>query len=190
MQWSPEDTQEFVRTINEETDRLTTLVGNLLDMSRIQVGALQPALSATPLEEVVPAAVMGLGTARSVMDVDVPETLPAVLADPALLERALANVIENAVHFSPPGHRVRVEAGAFGGRVDLRVIDRGPGISRENRERVFQPFQRLGDSPSTGGVGLGLAVAYGFVTAMGAAIDIDDTPGGGATVTISIPAAE
>lgn len=190
MQWSPEDTQEFVRTINEETDRLTTLVGNLLDMSRIQVGALQPALSATPLEEVVPAAVMGLGTARSVVDVDVPETLPAVLADPALLERALANVIENAVHFSPPGHRVRVEAGAFGGRVDLRVIDRGPGISRENRERVFQPFQRLGDSPATGGVGLGLAVAYGFVTAMGAAIDIDDTPGGGATVTISIPAAE
>ena len=108
----------------------------------------------------------------------VPETLLPVRADPALLERAVANVVANALAYTPDGERVRVEASELGRRVQLRVIDRGPGIPEQDRQRVFQPFQRLGDS-APGGVGLGLAVAHGFLAAMGATIEIDDTPGGG-----------
>lgn len=101
------------------------------------------------------------------MDTNVPETLPPVRTDSTLLERALANVIDNAVRFSPPGRRVRVEAGAFAGRIDLRVIDQGPGIPRQDRDHVFQPFQRLGDTHAGMGVGLGLAVARGFLALWG-----------------------
>src|SRR5207302_3386920 len=168
---------EFIGTIVEETDRLITLVANLLDMSRLQVGALRSALRPVGLDEVVLAAVTSLGPRATGVDLDVPETLPPVEADPALLERAVANVIENAVRWSPPDQRVRVEAGAFDGHVDLRVVDRGPGIPVPLREQVFAPFQRRGDSAHdtaalTGAqvkpasVGLGLAVARGFVQAM------------------------
>ena len=189
VNWSPDETREFLGTIADETDRLTTLVTNLLDMSRIQAGAVQPVLEAVGLEEVVPAAVASLGRRGDVVDVDLDETLPAVRADAALLERALANLIDNAVRFTPPGGRVRVEAGVFSDRLDVRVVDRGGGIPRSERERAFQPFQRLGDRHAGGGVGLGLAVTRGFVNAMGGTIELDDTPGGGTTAVISLPAA-
>ena len=187
--WSAAETKEFLQTITDETERLIALVTNLLDMSRIQAGALQPTLEAVGLEEVVPAALASLGRSADAVDAELDETLPPVRADAALLERALANVIGNAARVTPPGRRVRVEAGAFSGRLDLRVIDQGPGIPRSDRERVFQPFQRSGDHHTGGGVGLGLAVARGFVNAMGGIIEIDDTPGGGTTVVISLPVA-
>lgn len=189
VEWTAQERREFLATIAEETDRLITIITNLLDMSRIQAGALQPALQAIGLEEVVPAAVASLGRRAEVVDVDLDETLPAVRGDAALLERAVANVVGNAVAFTPPGQRVRVEAGAFADRLDLRVVDRGAGIARPDRERAFQPFQRLGDRHRNGGVGLGLAVTRGFVNAMGGSVEIDDTPGGGATVIISLPVA-
>jgi two-component system sensor histidine kinase KdpD len=187
--WSEEDTAQFVDTINQQTDRLTALVGNLLDMSRIQAGAVAPVLRAVGLEEVVPAAVGGLGLGSDAVDIDLPPTVPPVLADPALLERVVANVVDNSSRFAPPGSPVRVEAGAVGDRVDVRIVDRGPGIPEADRPRVFQPFQRLGDHPGGDGVGLGLAVAQGFVAAMGATIEVDDTPGGGTTFVVSLPAA-
>jgi two-component system sensor histidine kinase KdpD len=189
IDWSDEDRVEFLRTIEDETDRLTALVANLLDMSRIQAGAVAPALRAVGLEEVVPAAVAGLGPRASAVAVDVPETLPPVTADPALLERVVANLVENAVAHSADGAPVRVEAGEVGGRVLIRVVDRGPGIPPAERERVFQPFQRMDDSPSHGaGVGLGLAVARGFTRAMGGDLTIDDTPAGGTTVILELKA--
>jgi two-component system, OmpR family, sensor histidine kinase KdpD len=191
IEWSDADRDEFLSTIEDETDRLTTLVGNLLDMSRIQAGAVAPATRRVGLEEVVPAALAGLGARASDVTVDVPESLPPVIADPALLERVVANLVENAVAHSPAGAPVRVEAGEVGGRVLIRVVDRGPGIPPDERERVFQPFQRMDDSPSHGaGVGLGLAVARGFTVAMGGDLTIDDTPGGGATMVIELKAAE
>ncbi len=190
IDWSDEDRDEFLRTIEDETDRLTALVVNLLDMSRIQAGAVAPALRAVGLEEVVPAAVAGLGPRASRVAVDVPETLPPVTADPALLERVVANLVENAVAHSPDDAPVRVEAGEVGGLVLIRVVDRGPGIAPAERERVFQPFQRMDDSPSHGaGVGLGLAVARGFTRAMGGELSIDDTPAGGTTMIIELKAA-
>jgi two-component system sensor histidine kinase KdpD len=140
------------------------------------------------LEEIVAAALHSLPSGATV-DVDVPATLPRVMVDAGLLERAVANVVENALRFSPVDRRVRIEAGAVAGRVDLRVIDRGCGIDEEDRERVFLPFQRLGDSPGGTGVGLGLAVAKGFVQAMGGELAVDDTPGGGCTMVLSLAVA-
>ncbi|HKY65913.1 MAG TPA: ATP-binding protein, partial [Acidimicrobiales bacterium] len=168
----------------------TALVVNLLDMSRIQAGAVAPASRAVGLEEVVPAAVAGLGPRGAGVAVDVPETLPPVAADPALLERVVANLVENAVAHSPADAPVRVEAGEVGGHVLIRVVDHGPGIAVADRERVFQPFQRTDDSPSHGaGVGLGLAVARGFTWAMGGDLTIDDTPAGGTTMVIDLEVA-
>jgi two-component system, OmpR family, sensor histidine kinase KdpD len=187
--WSDVDRDEFLRTIEDETDRLTALVGNLLDMSRIQAGAVAPTTRVVGLEEVVPAVLAGLGARAQKVEVDVPETLPPVRADPALLERVVANLVDNALAHAPDATPVRVEAGEVGGTVLIRVIDRGPGISPPDRDRVFEPFQRLGDAPSHGGgVGLGLAVARGFTRAMGGELILDDTPGGGATMVIELEA--
>ncbi len=136
----------------------------------------------------LPVAIAGLTEADRV-EVDVAETLPRVRADAALLERAIANVVENAIAWSPPGAPVRVEACVAQQRVDLHVVDRGPGIPPSQREDVFRPFQRLGDRSNGSGVGLGLAVARGFVEAMGGELVVDDTPGGGVTMVISLPAA-
>ncbi len=190
VEWTPEARREFLDTIDEETDRLNALVGNLLDMSRLQTDALEIMPSRVGLDEVLPAALHSLGLADGAVDVDVPETLPRVLADPGLLERALANVIQNAVRFSPPDRPPRVTAGAVDGYVDVRIVDRGPGVPREQLERLFKPFQRLGDSGDNEGVGLGLAVARGFVEAMGGEIEVEDTPGGGLTVVARLRRAE
>jgi two-component system, OmpR family, sensor histidine kinase KdpD len=200
IDWSDADRREFLSTIEDETDRLTALVGNLLDMSRIQAGAVAPTTRLVGLEEVVPAAIAGLGDRADKVDVDVPESLPQVHADPTLLQSVVANLVDNALGHAPEGTPVRVEAGEIAGRVLVRVIDRGPGIPPADRERIFQPFQRLGDSPSQGGgpggggagvpgVGLGLAVARGFARAMGGDIIVDDTPGGGTTMTVDLEAA-
>jgi two-component system sensor histidine kinase KdpD len=140
------------------------------------------------LEEVVPAAIKGLGDRGQTVEMRVDETLPRVHADAALLERAIANVVDNAVAWSPPEKPVRVEAGAIAGRVDLRVVDSGPGIPADQRERMFLPFQRFGDQSNGTGTGLGLAVARGFIEAMGGEITVEDTPGGGLTMVVGLQA--
>jgi two-component system sensor histidine kinase KdpD len=182
--WTPDQITAFLRTILEETERLNRLVGRLLDASRVQVGAVHVFFRPVGLEEVVGAAVAGLGSGRERVLVDIPETLPEIQTDPALLERVIANLVENALIWSPTSESVRVGAGEVAGRVDLRITDRGPGIPRDSRETVFQPFQRLGDSPGSEGVGLGLAVSRGLLEAMGNELIIDDTPGGGTTMVI------
>ena len=185
IEWSAEDEAAFLETIEDETDRLTALVSNLLDMSRLQAGALHPSLRPVNLEEVVPAAIASLGERAYGVLVDVPETLSPVRADAALLERVVANLVENAMRWSPGDRPARITAGRVHDRVDLRVIDHGPGISADSKERVFQPFQRLGDRGGTG-VGLGLAVARGFVRAMEGELLIEDTPEGGTTAVVSL----
>jgi len=199
IDWSEADRDQFLYTIEDETDRLTTLVGNLLDMSRIHAGVVAPATRAVGLEEVVPAALAGLGERGHKVEADVPESLPPVQADPALLERVVANIVDNALAHTPDATPVRVEAGQVGSKVLIRVVDRGPRIPVVERDRIFQPFQRLGDSPSQGaargdrsrvaGVGLGLAVARGFTRAMGGDVIVEDTPGGGTTMVVELEAA-
>jgi two-component system sensor histidine kinase KdpD len=187
VSFSEEERREFLLAIDTETDRMNRLVGNLLDMSRLQAGVVEIDRRPVFLEDVVASALSSFaGGKDELIQVDVPETLPAVLADPALLERAVANVVANALSWCPAGKLVRIEAGDVGERVHLRVVDQGPGVAVAERARVFEPFQRLGDQNNTEGVGLGLAVARGFVTAMGGELTLDDTPGGGLTVTIEL----
>lgn len=185
--WTPAESADFLAAIEEQTDRLTALVGNLLDMSRLQAGVIEPRLRPVGFDEVVPAALAGLGDAASSVDADVSETLPRVVADPALLERVVANLVDNAVTASPPGSPVRIAASAFDGRVVLQIVDRGPGIPADERARVMEPFQRSGDARSAMGVGLGLAVARGFIDAMHGELLLEDTPGGGLTVIVTLP---
>ena len=187
--WKPEQLAEALLTVDEETDRLNRLVGNLLDASRLQIGALAVELHPAVIGDVVGAAQQSLNLAPGAIEVSIPAGAPAVRCDPALLERSLANVISNAVRHSPAGVPVRVECGMVGDDVHLRVIDRGPGISRAERTRVLSPFQRLGDQQASHGVGLGLSIAQGFVDAMSGTFTLDDTPGGGLTVTITLPRA-
>jgi two-component system sensor histidine kinase KdpD len=129
------------------------------------------------------------GVPENSVGLDIPESLPMVAADPGLLERAVANVVENAVKYSPAGRRVLVAASALADRVELRVVDRGPGVPDDAKERIFAPFQRHGDAPRGAGVGLGLAVARGFAEAMGGTLDAEDTPGGGLTMVLRLRAA-
>jgi two-component system sensor histidine kinase KdpD len=185
----PEAAAELLATIDQQTDRLDALVGNLLDMSRLQTGALSLHTRQVGLDEVVPAALASLADHGRAVRVEVPETLPRVHADPGLLERAVANVIANALAWSPPDRPVQVAAARHGDQVELQVIDHGPGIQAGDRDRLFQPFQRLGDA-SGGGVGLGLAVARGFLDAMHGQILPEDTPGGGLTMRIRLPIAD
>ena len=189
VDWKRTDTDEFMRSIDAEADRLHKLVENLLDMSRLQSGALELSRRAAGLDEIVPAALASLSDGAQNVVVNVSESLPLVDVDPALLERAVANLVDNAVRHSGPGRGVRVEAAAVADRVDIRVVDRGCGIPVSQRERVFQPFQRLGDTANDTGVGLGLAVARGFVDAVGGELTVEDTPGGGVTMVIGLPIA-
>ncbi|MGQ4724563.1 ATP-binding protein [Streptomyces tunisiensis] len=185
---SDEDRAELLEGIEDGADRLDHLVGNLLDLSRLHTGTVTPLMRGTDLDEVVPRALGGVPEHTVVLDV--PETLPMVDADPGPLERAMANVIENAVKYSPPGERVPAAAGALADRVEVRVVDRGPGLSDEAEERIFAPFQRHGDAPRGSGVGPGLAVARGFTEAMGGTLNADGTPGGGLTMTLTLHAAD
>ncbi|MEU0582648.1 sensor histidine kinase KdpD [Streptomyces sp. NPDC006132] len=187
VEWSEEDRAELLEGIEEGADRLDHLVGNLLDMSRLQTGTVTPLIREIDLDEVAPMALGGVPEGSVVLDV--PETLPMVDVDPGLLERAMANLVENAVKYSPPDASVLVAASALGDRVEVRVVDRGPGVPDEAKDRIFEPFQRHGDAPRGAGVGLGLAVARGFAEAMGGTLNAEDTPGGGLTMVLTLRAA-
>ncbi len=190
VDWPAEAQRDLLETVDHGADRLNALINNLLDMSRLQTGTLQPVLRDVGLDEVVHQVLAELPDRGAAVVLDVPESLPRVRGDASLLERAIANVLDNALAWSPPGGKVRVEAGSFGPNVDLRIVDVGPGVPPEQRDLMFQPFQRLGDSSQGTGVGLGLAVARGFVEAMGGRITVEDTPGGGLTIVFRLPHAE
>ncbi|MFC8984620.1 ATP-binding protein [Streptomyces sp. NPDC057115] len=185
--WSPEDRAELLESIEDGADRLDHLVGNLLDMSRLHTGTVTPLIREIDLDEVVPMALGGVPEGEVALDV--PETLPMVAVDPGLLERTMANLVENAVKYSPAGTPVLVAASALGDRVEVRVVDRGPGVPDQAKARIFEPFQRYGDAPRGAGVGLGLPVARGFAEAMGGTLEAEDTPGGGLTMTVTLRAA-
>ena len=184
--WSEEDRAELLEGIEEGADRLDHLVGNLLDMSRLQTGTVTPLIREIDVDEVAPMALGGVPEGSA--ELDIPETLPMVAVDAGLLERALANLVENAVKYSPDDRTVLVAASALADRVEVRVVDRGPGVPDEAKDRIFEPFQRYGDAPRGAGVGLGLAVARGFAEAMGGTLNAEDTPGGGLTMVLTLRA--
>jgi two-component system sensor histidine kinase KdpD len=182
------DRAELLETASESLDSLAALITNLLDVSRLQAGAL--AIAAEPVEaaEVILPALDELGLGPDDVELDLPSDLSLILADPGLLERVLVNLLANATRFSPADRRIRISASEFAGTVEIRVIDHGPGIPADRRDVVFIPFQRLGDTDNLTGLGLGLALSQGFVDGMGGTLEADDTPGGGLTMVISLPA--
>jgi two-component system sensor histidine kinase KdpD len=188
--WSPEEREELAQTADESLDRLTRLVENLLDLSRLQAGVMSVFPRAVHAEDVVALAVDGLGPdATGVRIAPADPDMPALLADPVLLERVVANLVANAVRFSPPGSPPLVTVSALGGRAQIRIIDHGPGVPPADRDAIFRPFQRLGDRDNTSGTGLGLALSRGLTEAMGGTLTPEDTPGGGLTMVIDLPAA-
>jgi two-component system sensor histidine kinase KdpD len=183
-----DDRDELLATADESLDRLTVLIENLLDMSRLQAGAMAVVLRPVALDEVVSRALDDLGDGAAPVSLEL-STVPDVEADPGLLERVLANLLANAIRFSPEGQPPRLSASSTGDTVEVRVVDRGPGIPADQREQVFLPFQRLGDTDNTTGVGLGLALSRGLAEAMGGTLTPVDTPGGGITMVLALRAA-
>jgi two-component system, OmpR family, sensor histidine kinase KdpD len=187
VNWDESDQEELLATADESLDRLTHLVENLLDMSRLQAGALSLFPRPVGLDEIVSRALDNLEPAARGIAVDIPDSLPEISVDPAILERVIVNLTENALRYSPSGKPPLLTASALGDRVELRVVDRGPGIPESDRDRMFVPFQRLGDTDNTTGVGLGLALSRGLTEAMGGELSAEETPGGGLTMTVSVP---
>ncbi|GAA5201448.1 sensor histidine kinase KdpD [Rugosimonospora acidiphila] len=183
------DQDELLATADESLDRLVRLVDNLLDMSRLQAGVLGTSVQAMSVAEAVAKAVEDLGPAGHDIGIHVPDELAEINADPALLERILANLLSNALRYSPQGRPPLVTASEHGGYVEIRVVDHGPGIPVADRDRVFLPFQRLGDRTNDTGVGLGLALSRGLAEAMGGDLFPETTPGGGITMTVRLPVA-
>jgi two-component system sensor histidine kinase KdpD len=190
VSWTDHDRAELLATAHESLESLAALVTNLLDASRLQAGAL--AVSAEPMDvaDVILPALDELGLGPGDVELAIADDVPEVVADEGLLQRVLVNLLDNARRFSPPGDIPRLSASFFGGRVEVRIADRGPGIPPERMDDIFVPFQRLGDTDNTTGLGLGLALSKGFVEGMSGTLVAEDTPGGGLTMVVSLPAAE
>jgi two-component system, OmpR family, sensor histidine kinase KdpD len=187
--WSPDDKADLLESIEESADRLNAMVGNLLDMSRLQTGSVIAHLQDFHLLDVLAASVSGLGEQSRRVRSWFPDDLPLMRADAGLLDRVLANVLENALKHSPGREEVVVSGGVLGNRIQVRVVDRGIGVPDNVKDQIFAPFQRFGDSGRGDGVGLGLAVARGLTEAMDGTLTAEDTPGGGLTIVIDLPLA-
>jgi two-component system sensor histidine kinase KdpD len=195
VQWSERQRHEFLVTIDQEADRLTRLVHNLLDMSRIEANALDPRVEETSLAEIAGSVVRRVRASASRssggqrVDVRVPESLPPVLADPVLLEQVIANLLDNAVRYAE-GSPIAVVARELDDSVELRVVDHGPGIPEPERERIFDQFYRLkGGGRRPEGTGMGLSICRGIVSALRGRLRVETTPGGGATFILTLPLA-
>ena len=189
VHFTADDRDELLATAEESLDQLTRLTATLLDASRLQAGAQAVFPRPADLSEIIGDALDALGSQGRPVSVDIPPGLPEVMADPAITERVIGNLLSNALRYSPPTSPPLLTARARGHRVELRVVDHGPGIPRSDRERVFQPFWRLGGPDGRTGVGLGLVVARGLSEAMGGTVEPEETPGGGLTMIVSLPAA-
>ena len=186
---SASDREELLATADESLATLSSLVTDLLDVSRVQAGVLAVSTMRLDVAGPVLAAVDELALGPADVELALDADLPAVSADPVLLQRVLVNVIANAHRHAPDDSRVIVSTSAIGDHAEIRVIDRGAGVPAEKRDQIFQPFQRLGDTDNTTGLGLGLALSRGFAEGMGGSLTPEDTPGGGLTMVISLPLA-
>ena len=187
VDWSESDREELLATAYESLESLATLVTNLLDVSRVQAGALAVSTDEVDVDEVVLGALDELGLGPADVELALRASVPPVRADRVLLQRVLVNLLDNALRFSPEGERVRISTSGFADRVEVRVVDRGPGIPPERRGEIMTAFQRLGDTDNATGLGLGLALSRGFTEAMAGTLTLDDTPGGGLTMVVSLP---
>jgi two-component system sensor histidine kinase KdpD len=182
-----EDTQDLSATILDEARRLDRLVSNLLDLSRLEAGAAHPEAELWPVDDLIIQALDEVGQAGGRVHLAFPEESPAVRADAHQIERALVNLIENALKYSPPSEPVHVQVSTTPTDVLVRIVDRGPGVAAGDRERIFTAFQRGGQDGS--GAGLGLAIARGFAEANGGRVWAESRAGQGAAFVLELPAA-
>ncbi len=189
VDYDADQESELLTTILEETDRLNRLVGNILDLARIRAGALSPVRSDSSLDETLEAVVarMRPRLQHVTVELHIRDDLPDVPVDGVQMDQVLTNLLENAARYAPPASTVQVTAAVFRDRAQVRVVDHGPGVPEEDRERVFEAFYRGERSPETPGSGLGLAIANAIVTAHGGRIWIEGTPAGGTAVVFEIP---
>jgi two-component system sensor histidine kinase KdpD len=184
-----DDHDELLATADESLDLLTRLAASLLDVSRLQAGVFPVFPRPADLQEIITRSLGDIGKPARAVTIRIPPELPPVMVDPPIMERVITNVVANALRYSPEGSPPLLTASAGRGRVELRVIDRGPGVPQAGRDQIFVPFRRLGDTEGTTGVGLGLTVARGLTEAMHGTLEPEQTPGGGLTMAISVPVA-
>ena len=189
IELTTQDHDELLATADESLDLLTRLAASLLDVSRLQAGALPVLPRPADLKEIITRSLGDIGKSARAVTIRIPPELPQVMVDPPIMERVIANVVANALRYSPDGSPPLLTATAGRGRVELRVIDRGPGVPQADRDQIFVPFRRLSDTKGTTGIGLGLTVARGLTEAMHGTLEPEQTPGGGLTMAISVPAA-
>ncbi|MGN6444246.1 ATP-binding protein [Amnibacterium sp.] len=184
---SDSDRGQLLESAERSLDVLARLVTDLLDVSRVQAGALAVSLESIDVPDLLPAALEDVGAGPDAVVLHVPEALPPVRADPVLLTRVLVNLLSNALRHSPAGSPPELSLSTFGEQLQARVIDHGPGIDEDRRSRMFEPFQHESDATDSGGIGLGLALSRGFAEGMGATLEAEDTPGGGLTMVVGLP---
>ncbi|TDN90984.1 DUF4118 domain-containing protein [Microbacterium sp. BK668] len=187
---SDEDRAELLATADESLATLSALVTDLLDVSRVEAGVLAVSLAPVDAAGTILAAVDELGLGPEAVELALDPDLPLVQADPVLLQRVVVNLLANAVRHTAPGTRVRVATSRLGPRAQIRIVDHGMGVPHERQDDIFAPFQRLGDTDNTTGLGLGLALSRGFAEGMGGTLTPEDTPGGGLTMVAEFPVAE
>jgi two-component system sensor histidine kinase KdpD len=179
---------ELLDTIAEEAGRLERLLANLLDMTRLESGGLEPKREWVPLEEIVGSALGRLEAQLAGREIhtELPEDLPLAFGDPVLLEQLLLNLLENVAKHTPSGSPVELRAREVDGALELELADRGPGLAPGDETRIFEKFQR-GARTGSGGVGLGLAICRGIAAAHGGSLTAENRPGGGAVFRLLLP---
>lgn len=185
--WSKEDRDELLNSASHSLDQLNHLIENLLDMSRLEAGAIFLNWRNVGVEDVVSGAIKSLKSRTDRIEISIDPELPPVKGDPILLERIIGNLLENALRFNPAGRTVTIAAFQVEERIEIRIIDHGPGLSDKEKSKLFTPFQRLGDRDNSTGVGLGLAIVKGFTELMNGRISMEETYRGGLTMVLSFP---
>lgn len=185
---SPAEREELHEAIRLQALRLSRVVSNMLDLSKLEAGAAHPAPELWTVDGLIARALEAIGPSNARIATELPDESPPVRVDPAQLEHALVNLLENALKFSSPSDPVELRAETAGDEVLVRISDHGPGIPAAERGRVFEPFARGAAGEIGSGSGLGLAIARGFVELNGGRLWVDDTRTGGTTVVLSLPA--
>ena len=187
VSWTQEDQRELLNSASHSLDQLNHLVENLLDMSRLEAGAIFLNWRNVGIEDAVSGAIKSLKSPTDLIEISIDSELPPIKGDPILLERVIGNLLENALRFNPKDRSITIAAFQVEERIEMRIIDHGPGLSTKDKSRIFTPFQRLGDRDNSTGVGLGLAIVKGFSELMNGRISIEETFQGGLTVVLSFP---
>lgn len=185
--WTHEDQEELLKSANHSLDQLNHLIENLLDMSRLEAGTIFLNWRNVGVEDVVSGAIKSLKSPSNSIDINIDSALPPIKGDPILLERVIGNLLENALRFSPKDKTVTIAAAQVDSRIEIRIIDHGPGLSKKDTSKLFTPFQRFGDRDNSTGVGLGLAIVKGFTELMNGQVSMEATFQGGLTMVLAFP---